>query len=113
MPILGICSGQRHQITALGGDNQLIKGNIARHNDYEKELAHEVILKKDSFFYSIVGEEKIMVNSYHENISYNCGIYDPVGYSDDGLIEVTEIKSKLFNIGVDFIQNYYLKRMKK
>ena len=43
-----------------------------------------------------------MVNSYHENISYNTGIYDAVGHSDDGLIEVTEIKNKLFNIGVRF-----------
>ena len=31
--------------------------------------------------------EKIMVNSYHENISNNSGIYDAVGYSDDGWIE--------------------------
>lgn len=113
VPILGICSGQRHQITAFGGDNQLIKGDIDRHNDYENELVHEVLIKKDSYFYSIVGAEKIMVNSYHENISYNTGIYEAVGYSDDGLIEVTELKNKTFNIGVRFHPELLFKKDKK
>ena len=49
-----------------------------------------------------IGEEEIMVNSYHKRHVTENHIYQTVAYSEDGLIEAIEYPSDTFNIGVQW-----------
>lgn len=102
IPILGICAGQSSQINALGGTTGPIKNDNGFHNDYEQQYVHKVNIDKNSKIYNIIRKEVIDVNSYHKNTPNTLGLYKVSGVSEDGLYEITEIKDKLFNIGVRF-----------
>lgn len=61
-----------------------------------------VSIKQNSFLYDILKVEKLYVNSVHTRTSINTGIYEPVAYSEDGLIEAVELKNKKINLGIQW-----------
>ena len=107
-PLLGICLGMQVLSKVLSGEKEIaydntIKNNtLINHLEPNKDYVHSVIIDKNSKLYSIIGEEKIRVNSRH---SYHVPELDNTlicARSSDGLIEGVELKDKKFIIGVQW-----------
>lgn len=100
IPILGICAGQNAIAKALGGTTYKIS-NPEKHN-VSRDYVHNIKIDKNSKFYSIVGNEEIMVNSLHTNTIDTCPYLDKVAFCEDGYADVIEAKDKSFYIGIRF-----------
>ena len=107
-PLFAICLGMQALSKVLSGDEKIgydntIKNNTSiNHLESNKDYVHSVIIDKNSKLYSIIGEEKIFVNSRH---SYHVKELDNTlicARSSDGLIEGMELKDKKFIIGVQW-----------
>ena len=107
-PLLGICLGMQVLSKVLSGekkvgyDNTIKNDTLINHLEPNKNYVHSVIIDKNSKLYSIIGEEKIWVNSRH---SYHVPELDNTlicARSSDGLIEGVELKDKKFIIGVQW-----------
>lgn len=70
------------------------------HNS-EKDYVHDVTINKNSMLYKILGEERIKVNSRHNKCVPSTKL-DISAYSEDGIIEGIEDKTKKFFIGVQW-----------
>lgn len=102
IPVLGICAGMNCLIKAGGGNFRRDTNQKIHNNKYDNLTAHMVSIKQNSFLYDILKVEKLYVNSVHTRTSTNTGIYEPVAYSEDGLIEAVELKNKKFNLGIQW-----------
>lgn len=123
-PLFAICLGMQALSNVLSGDEKIgydntIKNNTSiNHLESNKDYVHSVIIDKNSKLYSIIGEEKIFVNSRH---SYHVKELDNTlicARSSDGLIEGVELKDKKFIIGVQWhpescLEDEYSKRLFK
>ena len=107
-PLLAICLGMQALSKVLSGekrigyDNTIKNNSLINHLEPNKDYVHSVIIDKNSKLYSIIGEEKIRVNSRH---SYHVPELDNTlicARSSDGLIEGVELKDKKFIIGVQW-----------
>jgi len=107
-PLLGICLGMQalskmlSREKRIGYDNTIKNDTLINHLEPNKDYVHSVIIDKNSKLYSIIGEEKIWVNSRH---SYHVPELDNnliCARSSDGLIEGVELKDKKFIIGVQW-----------
>ena len=107
-PLLAICLGMQALSKVLSGekekayDNTIKNNTLINHLEPNKDYVHSVIIDKNSKLYSILGEEKITVNSRH---SYHVPELDNTlicARSSDGLIEGVELKDKKFIIGVQW-----------
>lgn len=101
IPTLGICCGQNIMVRALGGTTIALK-DYSSHFEIGNDYAHEIEIDKDSKLYSIIGKEKIKVNSRHKKIVENHPLLNVSAVSDDGVIEVLESKDKTFYIALRF-----------
>ena len=123
-PLLGICLGMQVLSKVLSGgkeiayDNTIKNNTLINHLEPNKDYVHSVIIDKNSKLYSIIGEEKIWVNSRH---SYHVPELDNTlvsARSSDGLIEGVELKDKKFIIGVQWhpesnLEDEYSKKLFK
>ena len=107
-PLLAICLGMQALSKVLSGekekayDNTIKNNTLINHLEPNKDYVHSVIIDKNSKLYSIIGEEKIRVNSRH---SYHVPELNNTlicARSSDGLIEGVELKDKKFIIGVQW-----------
>ncbi len=107
-PLLAICLGMQalskmlSREKRIGYDNTIKNDTLINHLEPNKDYVHSVIIDKNSKLYSIIGEEKIWVNSRH---SYHVPELDNTlicARSSDGLIEGVELKDKKFIIGVQW-----------
>ena len=107
-PLLAICLGMQALSKVLSGekkvgyDNTIKNDTLINHLEPNKNYVHSVIIDRNSKLYSIIGEEKIWVNSRH---SYHVPELDNTlicARSSDGLIEGVELKDKKFIIGVQW-----------
>lgn len=98
-PTLGICLGMQIMGKAFSGKERIkIEGQNHCSDD---KYVHNIIIKKDSLLYKIMGEEKIRVNSRHRNqVPYTN--LDCVAYSEDNILEAIESRNKKFFIGVQW-----------
>lgn len=70
-------------------------------HNVDKEYAHYISIDRNSILHKILENEKIKVNSRHNKcIPYTQ--LECVAYSEDGVIEAIEDKSKKFFIGVQW-----------
>jgi putative glutamine amidotransferase len=107
IPVLGTCMGM--QILArveFTKDEQndvlkLIETGI-EHRQSDKKYVHYVDIEKDSKLYSIIGEEKIKVNSRHKYCVNKLKTAKVSAISEDGIIEGIEFPNKKFAIGVQW-----------
>lgn len=102
--VLGVCLGMQ-MLSWYQEDVKLEPKNSdvlhQQNNDYTS-LVHEVIIDKDSKLYKIIGQQKIMVNSFYNYHATNNHIYRTTARSIDGQIEAIEYPSDTFNIGVQW-----------
>ena len=101
IPILGICAGQNNIVRALGGTTYKIS-NPEKHDKSFDDYVHSIIIDKNSKFYQIVKNEKMMVNSRHKRAIKECPGLDKVAFCEDNYPDVVESKNKTFYIGVRF-----------
>ena len=123
-PLLAICLGMQALSKMLSGekrigyDNTIKNNTLINHLEPNNNYVHSVIIDKNSKLYSIIGEEKIIVNSRH---SYHVPELDNAlvcARSSDGLIEGVELKDKKFIIGVQWhpesnLEDKYSKKLFK
>ena len=110
LPILGICRGPQVINIVLGGtifqDLSLRKEKTLNHKP-EKVIRfkrkHKVKIKEDSRLYSIVKKKEILVNtSHHQVIKDVAPGLKASAWSEDGVIEALEGKTKDFLISVQW-----------
>ena len=102
IPLLGICLGMQIMANYKKEKYWVEKNDSFIEHRVEDGVAHEVTLDKNSKLYSIIGKEKIMVNSRHYYHVLPNNYYDVTSLSDDNYIESIEMKNKKFNIGVQW-----------
>ena len=107
-PLLAICLGMQVLSKILSGEMRIAFDNTIKNctsiNHYVllDDFVHSVTINKNSKLYSIIGEEKINVNSRH---NYHIKEIDRrfiSSRSEDGLIESVELSDKRFIIGVQW-----------
>lgn len=97
IPTLGICYGMENMGRVFGG----VKKKIDNHMHPNKDYVHDVIIKKDSLLYKIIGKDKIKVNSRHYNTVIDSSIYVSAE-SNDGVVEAYEDSNKRCFIGIQW-----------
>ena len=114
MPVLGICRGCQVMAAALGGelvqDIERFKENkeqriIVKHSQEEERhiATHSVNIEGDTMLHSILGCDKIEVNSFHHQAVAEPGKGMRVAaLSDDGIIEAIESTEYKSVIGVQW-----------
>lgn len=109
-PILGICRGEQILNIALGGTlyqdiAAQFEGEAIQHSQKAKRSyqSHYVSIVEGTILASIVGTEKVKVNSFHHQAVRNVGnSLIAAGKSSDGLIEAIEGTGKSFVLGVQW-----------
>lgn len=103
IPLLGICLGMQimsnYKRDILW--NEKNSSNIDHYNG-GTNLVHNVSLDKNSYLYSIINSENIMVTSRHNYHVLDNSLFKNVGFSDDGYIEAIEYTKNRFCIGVQW-----------
>jgi putative glutamine amidotransferase len=99
IPILGICRGAELANVAFGGSlrQHLPAANGVRHTQPRRryETVHRVLLEPESLLAEVVGSKELEVNSiHHQGIKIVGHDLDPVGRTDDGLVEVIENRER-------------------
>ena len=100
--VLGICLGMQ---LLSNYKRQFLTERIVDDSHFQEDdslLTHKVILNKQSKLYQLLGEEEILVNSFHRyHVMENPYLFT-TGVSEDGIIEAIELKDKDFVIGVQW-----------
>lgn len=106
MPVLGICRGLQVMAVASGG--RLIQDlpdagyGVAHREKPGTFTEHKVHLEPGSLASRIYGADVITTNSSHHQGIADPGTLVPTGWAPDGLIEVCEVPSARFAIGVQW-----------
>ena len=108
-PVLGICRGVQFMNACFGGTlyqdlDKEFNSSIDHHMTppYDRAV-HEVNIRRDSLLYSILGKEKIGVNSYHHQAIKDLSPeFANSAISEDGIVEGIEMPSKRFIVGVQW-----------
>ena len=98
IPTLGICLGMQMIALALNGSLDTL--NSDNHNS-KKKYVHEIFIDKNSKLYEILGKDRILVNSRHNDYVVSTKL-DIAAYSHDFIIESIEDKSKRFFMGLEW-----------
>lgn len=101
IPILGICLGCQLLASIHNEKTSLVKMEeelVPNH----KTNTHLININKNSKLFEILGEEQILVNSYHIEKIIEPGIFIPNAYSQDGIIEGLEYDKNDFALGVQW-----------
>lgn len=91
----------RKQILSVEKDDKTVS-YLMLHFSLENMDKHKVKIDKDSNLYNLICNDEFTVNSIHKCKIDNAGQYEVKGFSEDGIIELLEMKNKKFNIGVQW-----------
>lgn len=97
--LFGICQGMQ-SMALYNTNNKLVEIGNMSHQQKDRYI-HKVFLEK-SHFRDIVGRNVIEVNSHHIQTVLDSRMFNIVGKSEDGLIEVIENSHHVFQIGVQW-----------
>ncbi len=104
IPLLGICCGCINMALSTGGSISFnnYENLKKQHFSLENMNMHKVKIDKDSKLYNLINNKEFIVNSIHKCEIDDAGQYEIKGFSDDGIVELLEMKDKGFNIGVQW-----------
>ncbi len=129
-PLLCICLGFQALCTMFAKNREQFimhkRVNLENHYGDSKEYKHNVLIKDNTYLKSIIGKDKISVNSVHHDI-IDFEMTDLVinAKSDDGILEGVELPNKKFVLGLQWhpeclmdentekIINEFIKNMKE
>lgn len=103
IPVLAVCLGM--QMMSCYEEEVKLEANesgVLHNQKDDLSLVHEVTISKNSRLYEIIGQESIMVNSFHNYHATSNHIYRTVATSSDGQIEALEYPGDVFNLGVQW-----------
>ena len=86
-PIFGICSGLQSLNIYFGGT---LKQHIDEHTSKEKLVRHLVKINRDSFLYSLYGQENNVNSIHHQAINKLAEGFKVTAMAEDGTIEAIE-----------------------
>ena len=103
IPVLGICLGMQ-LISCFDMDIEIvpIETGVNHKQESDLEFSHYVNINKNSLLYSIVGCDRIKVNSFHRMTVTDNDNLKIVALSDDGIIEGIEFPNKKFILGIQW-----------
>ena len=109
-PILGICRGLQILNVAVGGTlyqdlHKQNEGTIIQHLQKAPDAhpSHYVQVEKGSLLESVVGNERIQVNSYHhQSLKDVPPVFKITGVASDGIVEAIESTDEQFVLGVQW-----------
>lgn len=97
IPLLGVCAGQGNIARAMGGKlSKLPNPEVHYHGEPDAVYVHYLNVDKNSKFFDIVKEERLLINSRHYTIVSDAGKLSVAARDDEDNIEVIEDKSKKF-----------------
>jgi len=107
IPLLGICRGCQIINVMAGGT---LHQDLPSQNLYHTMLmashdafAHKVNIKKGSMLEGIIGDSKILTNSYHhQSVKDIAPGFEIVASTADGVVEAIEMKGDRFVLGVQW-----------
>lgn len=104
IPLLGICCGCINMALASGGSLSFENYDYLKehHFSLENMKMHNVKINDDSKLYELIKSSNFSTNSIHKCKFTSVGDYDIKGYADDGVIELIEDNTRIFNIGVQW-----------
>ena len=110
MPILAICRGAQMLNVALGGSLHMHlpddAGDRVQHRRPGSEgpaAHHEIRVEADSILGTVLGEERLTVNSYHHQAVRKLGRgLRATAHAEDGVIEGIELAGPDFVVGVQW-----------
>lgn len=103
IPTLGICLGM--QLMSNYKRKFRVEANdsfINHKQDSDDLLTHKINIDKNSILYRILGENEIMVNSFHRYHINENDNFIVSARSEDNYIEAIELKDKRFIMGLQF-----------
>ncbi|MCR8746256.1 gamma-glutamyl-gamma-aminobutyrate hydrolase family protein [Romboutsia lituseburensis] len=108
-PILGICRGEQVINVGEGGslyqDLSLMDGAYIKHNQQHlpNVSTHTAYIKEGTKLYEILGEEEILINSFHHlGVNKLAPGYIISATAKDGVVEAIEKKGDHFVIGIQW-----------
>ena len=105
MPFLGICRGAQIMAVAHGGS---LHQHLPEVTELEHKRAplvfvdHGARLEPGSRISAIYGEDDIVVNSFHHQAIKDAGDLRVTGWAPDDTVEVVEVPSAKFSVGVQW-----------
>lgn len=105
IPVLGICRGFQEINVALGGSLHQELTEMEDKQDHAKHLglaqhdqyqpSHEIDLTKGGYLQSLIGQQRIMVNSlHHQGIKQLAATLSQDAIADDGVVEAFSLSGK-------------------
>ena len=107
-PLMCICAGFQALCSMYSKDRDKFDMSIELankeiHHASKFEYVHDVNIIKDTLLYDILKEDKIKVNSVHNNyINNELNDLIPCAYSDDGVLEAVYLKDKKCVLGLEW-----------
>lgn len=98
-PYIGICAGMQVMANHGNPEVKLEKNKKFIEHYCQDEYAHLVFLEHGTKLKSILGKDKIPVNSYHHQHITNPGIHKIAAISEDSVIEAIENPNANFHFG--------------
>lgn len=103
IPTLGICLGMQ-LMSCVGEDFKVYpnESDISHLQESDEGFSHRVKIDNNSLLYKILGEEEILVNSFHRYHVTIENSYIVNAISEDGYIEGIELPDQKFHLGIQW-----------